>query len=266
MLTRLAACVALITCESQVGETTNCAPAAIASCAVLGSSTVPTPSNARSPKSSRSCAMPLMAPGVVVVTSIAVTPPDSSALVMSASSSAESARMTATTPAACSRATISARAPLTGVSPLDPRAAAAGDVEQLVEVDHARVAARRLEQRAVGRAEVHALLRRHAVQETVREPRAEPVAAAHAVFDLQVLVAPALVERTVHVEDRGPVVDQPALDLAQGRADHLDRWVRLRDIFDHALVRAGVERAEVLVDALHLDAKHLLEIFLVADQ
>src|SRR5688572_27746633 len=206
MLTRLAACVALITCESHEGETTNCAPAAIASWAVLGSSTVPTPSSARSPKSSRSCAIPLTAPGVVVVTSIAVTPPDSSAFVMSASSSADSARITATTPAACSRATMSERAFATAESPLDPRAAAAGDVEQLVEVHLARVAARRLEQCAVRGAKVHALLRRLALEKPVREARAEPVATAHAVFDLQVLVAPTLVKRPVDVEDGRPVV------------------------------------------------------------
>src|SRR3954454_2667460 len=84
---------------SNVGETTNCAPAWIASFAVAASSTVPTPTTHLSPNWSARYSMPAIAFGVDIVTSIPGTPPASSAWAMSGSTSLDGARMTAITPA-----------------------------------------------------------------------------------------------------------------------------------------------------------------------
>src|SRR5437868_5875445 len=67
-------------------------------------------------------------------------------------------------------------------------------------------------------------------------------------------------------EDRAPVVDQAAHDLAQRRADALDRGVLLHHLLDHALVAVDLEAAEVLLHALDLHAEHLEEVLLVADE
>src|SRR3954447_7363975 len=85
--------------SSSTGETTNCAPAAMASRQVWASRTVPTPTIARSPRESARASMPASALGVDMVTSMAGTPPSRRAAAMPGSWSLESARMTATTPA-----------------------------------------------------------------------------------------------------------------------------------------------------------------------
>src|SRR5438874_28386 len=106
-------------------------------------------------------------------------------------------------------------------SPFDPRAAAAGGVQEFFERDLARVAAGAHEQGAVGDAEVDAVLGRLAGEEAVGEPAGEPVAAADAVFDLQVVEARPVVELAFGPQDGGPVVDQRRLHAAQRRAYHL---------------------------------------------
>ena len=65
----------------------------------------------------------------------------------------------------------------------DARPAAGGDLLQFVNGDLARVAARALQHRAVAGAEVHRLLRAHAVEEAVYKPAGETVAAADAILD-----------------------------------------------------------------------------------
>src|SRR5688500_8686683 len=119
--------------------------------------------------------------------------------------------------------------------PLDPRAPAAGDVGELFQRDLARVAHRAHEHRAVGDAEVDALLRLGAGEETVGEAGGEPVAAADAVFDLDVLEARAVVEFSVGPHDGGPIVDRRRLHAAERRADDLDVRIILYDALDHLL-------------------------------
>src|SRR5262245_55367739 len=152
------------------------------------------------------------------------------------------------------------------MSSLNPSAATPRHVYQLVQIDLARVAASRLQQGAVRGAEFHAHLWRTAGEETIGEAAGEAVAAAHAVFDLQVLVAARLVELPVGPEDRRPVVHEAAPHLAKRRADDLHVWVSCHDLPDHSLVSARVERGEALVHALDVEAKHLLEVLLVADE
>src|SRR5579863_6516507 len=127
------------------------------------------------------------------------------------------------------------------VSPLNPRTSAFENVHQLVEIDLAGVAAGGLEECAMGGAKVHALLSGFAVEESEGEAAGEPVAAAHTVFDLQVLVPATFVKFSFRVEDRRPVVDQAALDLSKCRADDFDMRISLHDLLDHPFVGGGVQ-------------------------
>src|SRR5579859_1231434 len=120
-------------------------------------------------------------------------------------------------------------------SSLNACAAAFDDVHQLFEVDLAGVAAGGLEECAVGGAEVDAFLGSFVIEEAVGEAAGEAVAAADAVLDLEVLVPAGFVELALGVQDRRPVVDQAALDLAESGADDLDVGIGLHDFFDHSL-------------------------------
>jgi hypothetical protein len=71
---------------SRMGVTTNWAPARMADRAVSASSTVPTPIAAVSPHASRASEMTFRAFGVVMVTSMQVSPPSCNALTTSISS------------------------------------------------------------------------------------------------------------------------------------------------------------------------------------
>ena len=83
-----------------VGATMKLAPARITCRAVSGSSTVPAPSRSPLGRSFASCSMRPTAPGTVIVTSIAVTPPAISASATPFSLLGSFIRMTATTPEA----------------------------------------------------------------------------------------------------------------------------------------------------------------------
>src|ERR1700722_10674602 len=150
--------------------------------------------------------------------------------------------------------------------PFNSGAATLEDVHQLLEINLARVAARRLEQCSVGGAEVHAFLRGFPVEETVGESAGEAVAAADAVFDLQAVVAAALVENAVMPEDGGPVVHEAALYFAEGGADDFDIGVGFHHFLDHFLVGAGIERGERFIGPFDFKAEDFLEILFVADE
>src|SRR4051812_36477794 len=98
----------------------------------------------------------------------------------------------------------------------DPRAAAAGDVEEFFEVDLAAVAAGAHEHGAVGDAEVDAGLGVLAREEAVGEAAGEAVAAADAVFDLELGHGQAVVELALGPHDGGPVVDARRVNAADG--------------------------------------------------
>src|ERR1041384_7676985 len=149
---------------------------------------------------------------------------------------------------------------------LDPRAAALHDVLDFLEGDHRRVAPRRLRERAMRRAVLDRFLRRFSREQPENYAACESVAAAHAVLDLEVFVFAALVELPLAPEDRVPVIDEAAHDLAERRPDAFDGGIPLHDLLHHSLVALDLEALEVLLYALDLHAEDLDEVLLVSDQ
>src|SRR6185503_19518176 len=91
------------------GLTTNTAPASTTACAVAASVTVPAPSRNPSGSAGASSRIKPTAPGTVIVTSIARTPPRAIASTTSRSFAGSLKRITATTPSASMRAVTAAR-------------------------------------------------------------------------------------------------------------------------------------------------------------
>ena len=77
---------------------------------------------------------------------------------------------------------------------LYPRTAALHHMHYFIQRDLGSIAARGLQERAVGRAKVHDFLRLHAVEKTIRDAARKSIATADAVFDLQIFELSGLVE------------------------------------------------------------------------
>jgi len=148
----------------------------------------------------------------------------------------------------------------------DPRRAAAGDVLELFERDLARVAAGAHQQGAVGDAQIDALLRGHALEETVRKTRGKAIAATDAVFDFEIGKRRAIEKFSIVPHDGRPIVDQRGFYSTQRRADDLDIGIVGDHTADHRAESAVVDFTLFNVDTFDFVAEDRLKVFLVADQ
>src|SRR5688572_8277403 len=104
-------------------------------------------------------------------------------------------------------------------STLDSGTSSLHDVHHLVECRLRGVAPSRLEQRAMSGPEIDDFLGAQAGKTPVGDAAGEAVTSTDAVFDLEILEWPRFVELTVEPKHATPVVDQAALNLAQGSAN-----------------------------------------------
>src|SRR5436190_12124358 len=114
-----------------IGETTNCAPAWIASWHVFVSRTVPTPSSARAGSFFEASRMASMALGVVMVISMARIPPRKRASESGMTCSADRARTTATRPGLIRREMISCLVGMLKACDLHREGASAQEIHSL---------------------------------------------------------------------------------------------------------------------------------------
>src|SRR5260370_30414854 len=190
--------------------------------AVSASSTVPAPIRI-SGRCSASFPITWIAPGTVIVISSTVTPPAAIASANARALSTDSARNTGTSPIsfnAFNTAIFSIISPNHKslianhcFLPLHPRSAALHDALHLIKSGHRRIARRSHGQRTVSAAAVHCPVRTLVVQEAVDQPRGKPGAATDAIEDLLIRHRPSLIERTLVVADRAPVVDARRLRM-----------------------------------------------------
>ena len=115
----------------------------------------------------------------------------------------------------------------------------------------------------MGRAVFHRFLRIARPEKSVDEPRCKAIAAANPVENLEVLAMGGLEELPVSPAYRAPVVDSRGLYGAKGGGCDLEVGKRFHGFRDHGLELLDLDRGNILVHSLHLEAKTRREILLV---
>src|SRR5665811_29051 len=151
-------------------------------------------------------------------------------------------------------------------SPVDARAAAAGELEYLGLASHGRVTRRGHRQRAVRGAVFNGGLQRLAGQESIDQSGREGVAAADAVEDLQTLAVGGLHDTGGGGPGDGtPVVDAGRTHGAHRGGDDLEVRVCRSRLLDHRGELTHLQGRKVLVHALDLEPEARTEVLLVAN-
>ena len=117
----------------------------------------------------------------------------------------------------------------------------------------------------MGRTIFHRLLRVVELEEPEGEATGKTVAAPHPVEDFQFRILTAVVELPVVPADRAPVVLRGRDHAAERRRRHLEVGKRLDGRLDHLPEGVCLDRADGVIDTLHLEAERCREILLVAD-
>src|SRR3974390_269556 len=133
-----------------------------------------------------------------------------------------------------------------------------------LNVDHGGVTRRCHRQGSVGGAILDRGLRALAVEERVGEPRSEAVATTDAVIDLKVFPQGGLIELAAGPDDRAPVVEGRGLGIAQRRRRNLEIWKLIDRGRDHFLEVGRIDRRDVFIESLDLEAQAGSEILFVA--
>src|ERR1035437_8776366 len=145
------------------------------------------------------------------------------------------------------------------------RSAALHNALHFIERGHRSVARSSHRQRAVSTSAVDGPLRALLVEEAVDQAGSKRVAAADTVEDLEVGHWTRLVERTLVVAHRAPVVDARRLRMAQRGSDRPEVGKRLHSLLDHLAEVGRVEFAQVIADALDLESQRSSEVLFVAN-
>src|ERR1035437_2804005 len=150
-------------------------------------------------------------------------------------------------------------------SPHNARAAAGEGLLNFLPCGHGRVAGRRRGERAVGGAIFDSFLGVVELEETELQAGGEGITAADAVEDFEFGIFAALVELAVVPENRGPVVFRGSDDATERGGGDLEVFEFLHGRLDHRLEGIGLNGADVVVNALHLEAERGGEVLLVAN-
>ncbi len=102
-------------------------------------------------------------------------------------------------------------------------------------------------------------------KESEGETAGKAVATAHTVEDVEFGIFAALVEGSIVPANGAPVVSRSGDDPAEGRGSDFEVRIFLHGCLDHALEGLGLNRAEVVIHSLHLEAEGCGEVLFVAD-
>ena len=117
----------------------------------------------------------------------------------------------------------------------------------------------------MGGAVVDRLLRTVEFQEPEGQTAGKAVAATDAVENLELGILTAVIKFPVVPADGAPVVSRRRDHAAKRRGRHLEVGIFLHGLLDHLPEGIGLDRADRMIDPLHLKPKAGGEVFLVAD-
>src|SRR5213082_1277088 len=147
-------------------------------------------------------------------------------------------------------------------SPRDPRSHTFHHLHHFFRRHHGRVPRCRHCQRSVRRSTLHTPLRLLPRQKPVNQPGSKRVPSPDPVKNLQILPVLLLIELSIAVTNRAPVIQRRGFCLPQSRRHHLERII-FHHFCNHLLKSLDFKRGYVLVHPRHFVAQRGRKILLV---
>src|SRR5436309_508007 len=210
------------------------------------------------------------APGTVMVISTMGMPPLEMASAAIRASPGDDARTTGTIPISMIRSRtfcLSIGSHLfsrTSSSARDACPDSLHHLHDLLEGCHGSVSRRGHGERPVSGATFHRPLRILSRQESVNQAGSKGIASSDAVENLKILAVFCLVELTIAITNRTPIIQSRGLSFPERGGDNLERII-LQHLRDHLLETLDFERGVMFIHSRHVVAKRRREVFLIAE-